>query len=112
MPSCPQIMVGCAADSYKCNINQPVWLEYGKDPMVDTWELVYPQCFVNGHEYNMECKPYQHHPGTIYSANTHPTWTRVTMSLPHKVRGEGITDRGPSLADSVDISMNIEPSTQ
>ena len=78
-------MVSCGAAGYKCNLHQPVWLEYNKDPMTDRWELVYPQCFVNGHEYNMECKPYQYDAGTIYNANTHPTWRRITLLLPDKV---------------------------
>lgn len=82
-------MVSCSAKKHHCNLDQPVVLEYNKDPLTDIWELVYPQCFVNGHEYNMECKPYQYHPGTIYSANTHPTWTRVTLELPSKVRITG-----------------------
>ena len=78
-------MVSCGSVAAQCNTHQAVWLEYSTDPLMDRWELVYPQCFVNGHEYNMECKPYQYDAGTIYTANTHPAWTRVTLVLPPKV---------------------------
>ncbi|KAK2176997.1 hypothetical protein NP493_626g01025 [Ridgeia piscesae] len=80
-----KIMVGCGLDPFRCTVDHGVELQYNKDPLVDDWEPVFPQCHINGHGVDMQCRPYQVRPGSVYTANSHPHWTRVSLMLPLKV---------------------------
>ena len=84
-------MVGCGLDPFRCTVDHGVALQYNKDPLVDDWELVFPQCHLNGHGVDMQCRPYQVRPGSVYTANSHPHWTRVSLMLPLKVFSRSVT---------------------
>jgi len=84
-------MVGCGLDPFRCTVDHGVELQYNKDPLVDDWEPVFPQCHINGHGVDMQCRPYQVRPGSVYTANSHPHWTRVSLMLPLKVFSRSVT---------------------
>ena len=86
-----QIMVGCGLDPFRCTTDRAIELQYNKDPLKNDWELVFPRCLLNGHGAHPECRPYQVRQGTVYTANGHPHWTRVSLMLPLKVFSRLVT---------------------
>ena len=77
-------MIGCQEEEITCNTLQVVKLLFNKDPLSHQWELLIPRCLLDDHEHNMQCTPYMYSTGSVYSANSHGMWTRITLALPQK----------------------------
>ena len=80
-----QISVGCRSSRDDCTTDQAVQLEYNTEPSSDKWHLVQKPCMQPASSSNMDCGLHNHHQGSIYTANSHGAWTRVTIPLLHKV---------------------------
>ena len=78
-----QIAVGCAKSFNVCETHTPVRLLFNKKPGSDDWYEVMPLCIPN-HNRRLDCDPNVYHAASEYTADTTPSWTRITMSLPEK----------------------------
>ncbi|CAH1782623.1 unnamed protein product [Owenia fusiformis] len=79
-----KIAVGCKDKSFFCNTDQPIYLAFNKDPMKNEWELLRHQCLTDPSLSSSECQPYDYHRGTVFDANLHLKWTRITIPLTSK----------------------------
>ncbi|XP_045165547.2 reelin-like [Mercenaria mercenaria] len=95
-----KIAVGCSKTFNVCQSHAPVKLVFNKNPSLETWHEVIPLCLPDFNQ-RIDCQPNRYHAASEYRADTHPTWTRVTISLPEKTFSS--TTRFRWIQDSPDV---------
>lgn len=83
-----KIAVGCQKHYDVCVTNHSIRVEFTKEPGTGEWELVQQAC-LPGNAINSECSPNEYHMPSIYSANSHDSWSQITLLLPEKTYSSG-----------------------
>ncbi|KAL3853203.1 hypothetical protein ACJMK2_016762, partial [Sinanodonta woodiana] len=83
-----KIAVGCRQHYNACVPVAPIRLEFNNVPNSERWDLVQPLCLPD-HNMRMDCRPNIYHHSSIYTPDSHPIWTRVTLELPEKTYSSG-----------------------
>lgn len=78
-----QVSVGCGEEEQECNSSPGVRLEYSLEGGVRGWDLVQDLC-LPGSSPDPDCHPYTFHSQSIFHADTHRSWRRVTIPMPEK----------------------------
>ncbi|KAL4226959.1 hypothetical protein ACF0H5_014936 [Mactra antiquata] len=95
-----KVAVGCSKSFNICHSHAPVRLVFNKNPSTETWYEVVPLCLPDLNQ-RMDCRPNMYHYASEYKPDTHPTWTRVTISLPEKTFASTVRFRW--IQDSPDV---------